>query len=79
MFQKGWSDDRTADFMLIIKFLISTFVAARVIGACRPGPTRAMPGLLMHLWPLILAKIGYISIKNKVQWTNICLPRPDTR
>ena len=37
-----------------------------IIGACRPGPTTAMPGQLMHLIiPLILLIIGFIIVEKK--------------
>ena len=35
------------------------------IGACRPGPTRALPGLIMFLVVLVLSKLGFTIAEIK--------------
>ena len=37
-----------------------------IIGACKPGPTRALPGLIMLLVVLALSKLGFTIVENQI-------------
>ena len=40
-------------------------VCVYIIGACRPGPTRALPGLIMFQVVLVLSKLGFTIAGNQ--------------